>query len=45
MIKHIDINIQRGSYVIVAKGNEKITRLMNDWYKAMRSQKLLQAKI
>ncbi|MFJ8526851.1 hypothetical protein [Bacillus sp. NPDC094106] len=26
------------------KANEKITKLMNDWYKAMRSQKLLQAK-
>lgn len=30
--------------MIVAKGNEKITKLMNDWYKAMRSQKLLKAK-
>ncbi|WP_144529572.1 Rap family tetratricopeptide repeat protein [Bacillus mobilis] len=30
--------------MIVAKGNAKITKLMNEWYKAMRSQKLLQAK-
>ncbi|WP_255291810.1 response regulator aspartate phosphatase [Bacillus wiedmannii] len=29
--------------MIVAKGNEKITKLMNDWYKAMRCQKLLKA--
>lgn len=30
--------------MIVAKGNEKLTRPMNDWYKVMRSQTLLQAQ-